>query len=246
MSATARSTASAIERLKELARSPAGSVDSVGSIGSIGNPMLDALGGTEEPEPSPIETPAIPSYKPARAGRGRTSSTEERALALLGSGIAVESVASALGVTPSRISQLMADTDFANEVATLRYNNLQKHNVRDNAYDQLEDRLLDKMNRLLPLMLKPTDVLRALQTVNNAKRRGQSAPDQVINSQTIVNLTLPTIIANTYAVQTNVDNQVIKAGEQELLTMPSGELLDRAERIERIEQVKQGGLLENL
>ena len=65
--------------------------------------------------------------------------TEERALALLGSGVSPTAVAASLGITDSRISQLLSDENFAAEVATLRYQNLQKHNARDSAYDSLED-----------------------------------------------------------------------------------------------------------
>ena len=67
---------------------------------------------------------------------------EDRALSLLGSGISAESAATALGVSPSRISQLLSAPEFAEQVAELRYNNLQQHNHRDANYDSLEDKLL--------------------------------------------------------------------------------------------------------
>jgi len=52
---------------------------------------------------------------------GMTSSTEDRALQLLGNGVPAESVAAALGVTASRISQLLADPIFSEQVTTLRF-----------------------------------------------------------------------------------------------------------------------------
>ena len=73
---------------------------------------------------------------------GASTSVEERALHLLGSGVPADSVASALGVTPSRISQLLAEDSFSKKVAALRYDSLQKHNRRDGKYDSLEDTLL--------------------------------------------------------------------------------------------------------
>lgn len=153
--------------------------------------------------------------------------TEDRALALLGSGVMPEAVAAALGVNPSRISQLLSDERFAAQVAELRFNNLQKHNERDSTYDSLEDKLLMKLEKSLPLMLRPGEILKAIQVVNGAKRRGQSSPDQVHAQQTIVNVVLPTQVIQKFT--TNLDNQVIKAGEQDLLTMPSGNLLNRIE-----------------
>ena len=156
-----------------------------------------------------------------------TTVTEDRALSLLGSGIPAENVASALGVTPGRISQLLANKEFADQVATLRYEHLQKHNTRDASYDSIEDRLIQKLEKQLPLIMRPMETVKALQAVNGAKRRGQSAPEQVTNQQNIVALILPTIIAQRFT--TNTINQVIKAGEQELVTMQAGSLLANTE-----------------
>ena len=107
-----------------------------------------------------------------------TTSTESRALSLLGQGLGAEIVASAVGVTVSRISQLLSDPEFSAQVAHLRYENLAKHNQRDNKYDVMEDDLLDKMKDLIPMMYKPFEVLKAIQIINQAKRRGASAPEQ--------------------------------------------------------------------
>ena len=142
---------------------------------------------------------------------------------MLGSGIAAESVASALGVTPARISQLLSEEEFAAKVTALRYENLRKHNDRDAAYDAIEDKLLDKLDKSIPLMYKPSELLHAIRIVNGARRRGQSAPEQVTNQQTIVNLMLPTVVTERFT--TNINNQVVKAGDTELLTLSSSQLL---------------------
>ena len=172
---------------------------------------------------------------------GQTSSTEERAIVLLGAGVPAENVASALGVNPSRIAQLLSDENFAEKVTVLRFQNLQKHNARDSAYDDLEDELVNKLKRSLPLMIKPETILKAIAVVNGAKRRGQASPDQVTNQQNIVNLTLPQTMINKFTV--NVNNQVVKAGEQELLTMPSSELLNKVKPEEN--NIKEATLIEH-
>jgi hypothetical protein len=166
--------------------------------------------------------------------QGASTSIEDRALILLGSGIAAEATANALGVTPSRISQLLSEQVFSDKVATLRYENLQQHNVRDSQYDNIEDSLLDKLEGSLPFMIKPADILKGISIINSAKRRGQSAPDQTINQQNIVNLVLPQIIAERFTV--NINNQVTRAGDQELHTMPASNLLATVEREEERKQ----------
>lgn len=198
--------------------------------------MLDSLGGLDAPIASPKDLLAerdLTSY----------SVTEERALKLLGSGVQAEAVASALGVSPSRISQLLAEEGFALKVAQLRYEALQSHNQRDSKYDKIEDSLLERLEKSLCFMIKPEVILKAIAIINGAKRRGQSAPSQLVNQQNIVSLTLPTIIAERFTV--NINNQVVKAGDQNLLTMPSGHLLERvkaaeAKRVNTHELIKHG------
>lgn len=152
-----------------------------------------------------------------------TSIVEERALKLLGDGLAPEIVAMAVGVTASRISQLISDPDFAGRVSDLRYKNLSKHAERDEKYDNIEDKLLDRMELMLPMMFKPTEVLRALTAVNMAKRRAPAVPESMIGQKEVVTLTMPQVVLNQFNQQfiTNVNNQVIKAGDQELVTVQS-------------------------
>lgn len=178
-----------------------------------------------------------------KLARGSTSSIEERAMSLLGANVSVEATAIALGVTPSRISQLMSEQAFSDSVAQLRYENLQKHNIRDDRYDGLEDSLIDKLEKSLPLMLRPTDILRAIAIINGAKRRGQSAPDSAIDSQTIVNLVLPNAVVQKFT--KDINNQVIRAGDQNLLTMQTGDLLATVEKQQEQRQLEHAGELIN-
>jgi hypothetical protein len=151
-----------------------------------------------------------------------TTSTEARALTLLGSGIAPETVAASLGVSVSRISQLLSDESFAAEVATLRFESLQKHNTRDSSYDTLEDALLEKMQDCIPLMHRPMEILKAISVINAAKRRGSSAPESIIEKQSIINLTVPVQIIQKF--QTNIQGQVTSINDTSLLTIQSGSL----------------------
>jgi hypothetical protein len=150
------------------------------------------------------------------------NSTESRALSLLSQGLGPEVVASAVGVSTSRISQLLSDPEFAAKVAEGRYENLAKHNVRDNAYDSMEDDLLQKLKDCLPYMVRPMEILKAISVINAAKRRGSSAPESITSQQTVVQLVMPTQIIQSFT--TNVNNQVIKAGNQDLVTVQSSNM----------------------
>lgn len=156
------------------------------------------------------------------------NSTEERALQLLGSGCGPEVVATAIGVTVSRISQLLSEPEFAAAVSELRFTHLQSHNTRDTAYDSMEDALIEKLSDLMPLMMRPMEVLKAIQVINAAKRRGQSAPESITHQNTVVNLVMPTQIIQKFT--TNIHNQVTNAGSQTLETMQSSTLLANAKK----------------
>lgn len=150
------------------------------------------------------------------------TTTSSRALELLGAGVSPQQVALALGVDPSLISQLLADEHFANQVAELRYKALLKHNDRDSAYDGLEDALIKKLKDLIPFMHKPFEIIRALTAVNSAKRRGSSAPESITAQQTVIQLNLPVQIIQHF--QKNSSNQVVSAGNQDLVTVQSARM----------------------
>lgn len=171
-------------------------------------------------------------------------STRERAIALLGQGVPATQVASACGVTESAISQLLGEEEVRNEIADLRFQNLQKFNVRDSAYDSIEDKLLQKLDASIGMMFKPMEILKSIQVVNAAKRRGASAPDHVTNQQTVVNVILPTHIAQKFTV--NAQNQVTNAGGQDLLTIQSGTLLQQVKgEQDELSKIRKGACIEH-
>lgn len=159
-----------------------------------------------------------------------TSTTEDRALALLGQGVPPTAVANALGVDVSRISQLLSQDDFAAKVVERKFEQLSKFNERDTAIDGLEDKLLEKMRDCLPFMTRPMEILKAFSVLNAAKRRGAvAASDSLASKQTIIQLNIPQIIIDKFT--SNVHNQVVQIGQQSLLTIPSGQLLKQMEAI---------------
>jgi len=156
-----------------------------------------------------------------------TSTTEDRALTLLGQGVPPQAVANALGVDISRISQLLSEESFAQKVVEKKFEALSKNNERDGSIDSIEDRLIKKLGDCLPFMTRPMELVKAFQVINAAKRRGSAAPDPVMQNQTIIQLNIPTIILNKFS--TNINNQVIQVGDQSLLTIPSGQMAKLAE-----------------
>jgi len=157
------------------------------------------------------------------------NTTSDKALALLADGLEPAIVASALGISPSRISQLLSEEDFTRRLAELRFGRLQENNARDKELDNLEDQIIRQLKTALPMAMRPGELARLLQIVNAAKRRGQSAPVTTPTGTTIIKLSIPTQIINHFAL--NSANQVIAAGEQSLLTIQSGQINKLAETV---------------
>ena len=146
-----------------------------------------------------------------------------RALEMLGNGLSPAVTASALGVSESYISQLLGEQEFSTQVTALRFATLQAASKRDNSYDEIEDALLKKLHDLLPTMYKPMEIVRALTVINGAKRRGAGASQENVTiNNTIVQLSLPTCITSRFV--KDVNNQVVVAGEQSLVTIPAAQL----------------------
>ncbi len=157
----------------------------------------------------------------------------EKIKELLGSGLNGEVVATAVGVTPGYISQLMSDPVFNTEVINLRAQALMSATVRDTNLDSLEDTLMKRLGEKIDndLIYKPMDLLRALAVINSAKRRGQQAQAAMTNKNTtVVNLTLPTMIVNQY--KKNLMGEVVEVTDPEgktqtLVSMPASALMQK-------------------
>lgn len=172
------------------------------------------------------------------------SAQEKRALDLLVDGVPQTQVAAALGVTDSVISQYISREEFKTALIERKVSALLEHTTRDRKYDSLEDQLLDKLKETLPMLYKPMEITRVLTLINAAKRRGSTSEERITERKAVINLTLPVQIVQQF--QVNSNNQVIKAGNQDLITVQSGRMTEliksgaksetsNAPRVERIE-----------
>lgn len=162
---------------------------------------------------------------------GRTSNTEEKVIQMMGQGYTAEIIAATLGITPSRVSQIVSDPAVASVIQGMRFENLQKHNERDDKLDSLEDKLIDSLAQTVSYLQDPMKIAHVFSKVNGAKRRGTSAPEQAVQHQTVINLNLPQVIVQHFSRGAN--NEITKVintdgSTKSLVTMQSGELLKRA------------------
>ena len=153
------------------------------------------------------------------------------AIKLLGQGLEVSTVARTLGCDDSYISQLLADDEFKKQVTVMKMDLLQAATNRDRRLDDIEDKIITKVEKDLeanPFAFKSTsDAIRHLSIVNGLKRRGAGADLGVLQNQTgvtVVKLTLNKTVVNKFEAQVDINNQVIKVGDQDMITVSSSTL----------------------
>jgi hypothetical protein len=145
--------------------------------------------------------------------------SKDQARELLGAGLQNVVVASAIGVSESQISQWLSEEQFREEVQKLRLQNLTSAAERDRKWNSLEDKLLERLDDILPTLVQPGVVIQALKAVNNAVRRAAPKDMGVTAQSTHLHLHMPALLAAKFVV--NKDNQVVEVDGRSVATMPA-------------------------
>lgn len=162
---------------------------------------------------------------------------KEKIKELLGLNLPNKTVASAVGVSESYISQLLSEDAFAAEVQELRVKTLAEAANRDKKYEALEDTLLDRVKDLIPMMVRPMEAVRALQAVNGATRRAAPAELSANAQSTVVTLNLPGAIINKFVV--NAQKQIVEIDGETVATMPARNVVGKLEEFRKQEAINR-------
>lgn len=139
-------------------------------------------------------------------------------ISLLSENVPPAIVASTLGCDPSYISQI--SSEHAEEIRAAR---LAKHRAtieRDNKLDDVEDKLITRLNETVPYLHKPGEIARVFQIVNSAKRRNAPADLSASSQQgaAVVTIVLPTAAQNPLIIN-QANNQVVQIGQTPLIPL---------------------------
>jgi hypothetical protein len=98
-------------------------------------------------------------------------------------------------------------------------------NKRDRSIDGIEDKLIVQLGELVEqrMIYKPGDVLRAFKVLNDAKRRGSGAQENMVVNQQVVNLTIPMQVVKNFTL--SQQGEVVEVEGQTMVTMPTSQLL---------------------
>lgn len=144
---------------------------------------------------------------------------------LLGQNLPASIVASTVGCDTSYISQLMENEEYKNTVLLLRAGKAEGAVARDSTWDNVEDMALKRAVEMLPLVSRPSDLIRIASLANAAKRR--AAEYAGINETTTptVNLVLPQGAVIHF--QMNSNAQVVEVDGRSMAALPTKVLTEQ-------------------
>lgn len=185
------------------------------------------------------------TQSPNQIIRPSLTSKQEQILKLLGDGYGPEVVASTVGCAVSLVSGLLSDPEFRDRVTEARMAKVTKYNEVDNLYDETELSVARKLKDAVEFEMNSMKLIKIAGTLNSMRRRGSSSPEAIVNTQTILNLALPSVIVNQFQVRgENVQinngvsneqlpspvNSQIAQGNEPLVTLQSGALASLAKQ----------------
>lgn len=161
---------------------------------------------------------------------------DEKIKRLLGRGLQQAVVASAVGCSESYVSQLMAREDFAAAVNELRVAALEADSGREERMASIEDKITEKLEKAIPYMMKPMELLNAYKVINGRKRGGESSSVVAPVTQ-VVQVTLPVFVQQNFL--SNKNNEIVEVAGRSLATLTPASLKSLlATRQEKLETLK--------
>lgn len=152
----------------------------------------------------------------------------DRIIDMLGQGLPGNVIASAVGCDPSYISQLMENEDTRTIVAEKRAVRAEAGLQRDAKWDKVEDLALDRAISMLPLLTKPSELVRVATLANAAKRRSTEVAGINDSTAPVVTLNLPQAAVVNF--QMNVNSQVIAVDGRSMQALPTNKLAKMVEQ----------------
>jgi transcriptional regulator with XRE-family HTH domain len=167
---------------------------------------------------------------------------QDKIIDLLAKGLSGVEIAKATGVTEGYVSQVSNDPDARAKINELRSKHIGDHVKLDDAYDRIE---LAGTERLLKLveekgqLLDPMKLLKIVATANTAKRRLDTNPGQQAGQGNSFNVILnfPNVPMRQLSLVKSANNEVLEVGGQQLLTMPTGLVKQRALQRQDIDSI---------
>lgn len=149
-------------------------------------------------------------------------------LSLAEAGVPNKDIALRARVSESYVSQVLSEESYRRKVIESKLAVLDERTRRDAKYDELEDKLIEKMNKSVSMLSKPRDIMNALIAINKAERRGASSAEIAEfareSDSTVVVLDIPERAS--IRVTKSRTGEVVAINDRNLITMDSRKVLE--------------------
>lgn len=152
------------------------------------------------------------------------SVTKDRLLGYLAAGVSQTAAASAVGVDPSYVSQLLEQDDFKIALVERSAGRLQKAIDHDESIESLETKAARVIEQKLPFVRNALEAARIFQILNSSKKRAVASPDSSQGAGGVQSVTIVLPKAAAVSLRMNTQNQVIEVEGRAMAPLPSRNL----------------------
>lgn len=150
---------------------------------------------------------------------------KDRIISLLGHGISPTVVASAVGVDPSYVSQLLELPEVQEAVSLARSQSIEENLSIDSTIKQVEKAAVERLKNQLIFARTPLETARIFQILNSARRHAEeTSHNGRVSESGAITITLPATAVSQLGIRLNSSSQIIEVDGKTMAPMPSKSL----------------------
>jgi hypothetical protein len=166
-----------------------------------------------------------------------SAAVRDKIINFLSQGVSQAVAASAAGVSPSYVSQLLKEPEVLEEISKARAGQLQEDLETEKVLQAAERKALRAVVDKLPHVRHAVDAARVFQVLNGARRSREVSREEEVDRGNVVTLVLPK--AANVMIQMNAANQIVAVDGESTAPLPSRVLPSLRKNLEQPEMVKQ-------
>lgn len=152
------------------------------------------------------------------------SAIRDKLISLLAAGVPPSAAASAAGVEPSYVSQLLETEDFREALLVASSARLEEAIAHDKTVESLESKTLRAIEQKLPFVRSAMEAAKIFQILNNSKKRALTDRDANAGGGNVQLVTIVLPKAAAVNLRLNSQQQVIEVEGRTMAPLPSREL----------------------
>lgn len=141
-------------------------------------------------------------------------------------GISQTAIAQMMNVSDGLISQVINTDEFQIRLRQKRATQMAQAAIRQEKLESLQDKLIDKVDNLIPFITKPTEATAALRAIAEVAKNNMPMTGETQEASNVVTIYMPTAIGVNF--QLNSQNEVIDIDGRTIVGANATQIMERA------------------